>query len=114
MTNTTAPSTAERIAPLGAALFCPTPMRVQGKRPVFSMDMRAINTDKYFLTIAYADGSTHDISLMVPRTGPAKPRIEKWLDETLPGAELVDWDVLVIDGPGSFRGVVGLMTMEVA
>ena len=120
MTTPTAPATAEFIAPLGSKILfklgrsCPLPVRVQDGEPVFCVDFRAAIQDRYFLTIKYDDKSCHGISLLVPRIGPAKPRIEKWLKESLPEARLEDWYMQEIERAGGFKGVTGLMTMEAA
>ena len=88
------------------------PIRFCEGNPEFAADFRAMTQDRYFLTIKYADNSSHDISLMVPRIGPALPRIEKWVQDNLPEAQLEDWDVQVIDKVGGFKGLTGLMTMR--
>lgn len=106
MTNTTAIAT--------AAPTCPIPSRIQDNEPVFYMDMKALHIDRYFLTIQYSDGANYGISLMVPRTGPARPRIEAWLIKNLPGCSLEDWYMQDLEKPGSFKGLIGLMTMRVA
>ncbi|NEQ53610.1 MAG: hypothetical protein F6K11_26330 [Leptolyngbya sp. SIO3F4] len=91
------------VAPIGGAITAPH-CHIDSPEPFHAIADDALDTvaDQYFITLqklatyqpseGYPEWMTLDLTLEIRRLSqPAKPRIEDWVSDNLPGWHIVDW-----------------------
>ena len=76
---------------------CPLPVSYSFGDPLFEVaGCQGAVLDDYFLSIC-SFGFNGSIVLRLPRVGPAKPRLMKWVSDNLPGSFVDCWEVACAD-----------------